>query len=237
MGRIALLSSSGGLCLHFTFSSICAGGIFQIIDHHLQRVKIEPDRGPRFSSAFWADFCKLLWATLSLSSGFHPQSNGQTERKNQDIEVALWCMASWNSTSWSPLLVWVEYAHNSLTSSATGLSTFQCVYSYQPPSFPVLNAGVSCPSALAYLRHCQRIWTQAQATLLRSVDCYAMQTNRCRTPAPTYLSTRDLPLWVESKKLAQGSWVRFPSRGSSASASEVNAGLSHLPHLQGQASP
>ncbi|KAJ0059683.1 hypothetical protein NL108_009809, partial [Boleophthalmus pectinirostris] len=47
------------------------------------------------------------------------KTNGQTERANQDLESALRCVASHNPTSWSSHLPWVEYAHNSLTSSAT----------------------------------------------------------------------------------------------------------------------
>lgn len=49
------------------------------------------------------------------------------ERKNEDMEVALRCMVSRDPTSWSNFLNWVEYTHNSLISSATGLSPFQCV--------------------------------------------------------------------------------------------------------------
>lgn len=54
---------------------------------------------------------------MSLSSGFHPQSNGQTERMNQVMEIALHYMVSGNPSSWCQHLLWVEYAHNSLTSS------------------------------------------------------------------------------------------------------------------------
>ncbi len=45
------------------------------------------DRGPQFSSRFWGAFCKLVGSFASLSSGFHPESNGQTERVNQDLET------------------------------------------------------------------------------------------------------------------------------------------------------
>ncbi|WP_353763811.1 DDE-type integrase/transposase/recombinase, partial [Shigella sonnei] len=43
------------------------------------------DRGPQFTSQFWREFCRLIGASVSLSSGFHPQSNGQAERANQTI--------------------------------------------------------------------------------------------------------------------------------------------------------
>ncbi len=39
------------------------------------------ERGPQFISKFWKEFCHLLG-----SSGYHPQSNGQTEKSNQDLE-------------------------------------------------------------------------------------------------------------------------------------------------------
>lgn len=64
-------------------------------------VDVVSDKGPQFSLAFWREFCSLLYATASLSSGFHLQSNVQTERMNQDMESALWCMASQNLSSWS----------------------------------------------------------------------------------------------------------------------------------------
>ncbi|KAF7650617.1 hypothetical protein LDENG_00123100, partial [Lucifuga dentata] len=47
------------------------------------------DRGPQFSSVFWREFCTLVGATVSLTSGFHPQSNGQTERMNQEMETSM----------------------------------------------------------------------------------------------------------------------------------------------------
>ena len=61
---------------------------------------------------------------LAPPSGFHPQSNGQTERVNQDLEGILRCYASNNPASWSKRLAWAEYAHNTLVSSATDLSPF-----------------------------------------------------------------------------------------------------------------
>ncbi len=71
-----------------------------VIDHvfriHGLSMDVVSDRGPQFVSKFWREFCYLLGATVSLSSGFHSQSNGQTERANQDLERMLRCLASQN---------------------------------------------------------------------------------------------------------------------------------------------
>ncbi len=46
----------------------------------------------QFFSKFCSEFCHLLGATVSLSSGLHPQSNGQTERAHQDLQRMLQCL-------------------------------------------------------------------------------------------------------------------------------------------------
>ena len=57
------------------------------------------DRGPQFTSQVWRAFSGALGATSSLSSRFHPQSNGQSERANQQMEAALRCITHASPTS------------------------------------------------------------------------------------------------------------------------------------------
>uniref|UniRef100_A0A673CBI9 Gypsy retrotransposon integrase-like protein 1 n=1 Tax=Sphaeramia orbicularis TaxID=375764 RepID=A0A673CBI9_9TELE len=175
------------------------------------------DRGPQFIASFWKAFCSLVGASVSLSSGFHPQSNGQTERLNQVLEVGLRVLASQNPASWSRHLLWVEFAHNSLPSASSGLSPFHVVYGYQPPLFPSLEKEVGVPSALALIHRCKRTWTRARQALLKASGRYKTSADAHRTPAPVYhpdqrvwLSAKHLPLRIESRKLAPRFVGPFP---------------------------
>ncbi|KAK2899769.1 hypothetical protein Q8A73_012898 [Channa argus] len=147
----------------------------ELLTQHVLRLHgiprdIVSDRGPQFVSQVWKAFCKALGETVSLSSGFHPQSNGQTERANQRLETALRCVTSSNPATWSSFIPWIEYAHNSLTSSATGLSPFMCSLGYQPRMFPNQETEIAVPSVNAHIRRCRRLWKEARAALLRTTQ-------------------------------------------------------------------
>ncbi|KAJ8356966.1 hypothetical protein SKAU_G00197600 [Synaphobranchus kaupii] len=169
---------------------------------------IVSDRGPQFSSQVWKAFCVALGASASLSSGFHPQSNGQAERANQDLGAALRCVTARNPASWSRFLPWVEYSHNSLKSTSTGLSPFECSLGYQPPLLSVQEAEVAVPSVKAHILKCKRIWRLARTALLRSNSRSQRLADLHRTAAPKYragqqvwLSTSNISLPSSSKKL------------------------------------
>lgn len=91
---------------------------------------------------------------VSLTSGFHPQTNGQTERINQEVEAKLRCMVCAEASSWSRQLPWVEYAHNMLPSFSLGCSPFQAAYGYQPPLFPEQMKGALFRSIQRLIHRC-----------------------------------------------------------------------------------
>jgi len=166
------------------------------------------DRGPQFTSQFWREFCRLIGASVSLSSGFHPQSNGQAERANQTIGRILRSLSFRNPASWAEQLPWAEYAHNSLPSSATGLSPFQSSLGYQPPLFSSQLAESSVPSAQAFVQRCERTWRRVRSALCRYRAQTVRAANKRRIKSPRYccgqrvwLSTRNLPLTTASRKL------------------------------------
>lgn len=70
------------------------------------------DRSPQFLSGIWRSFFSHLIVSVSLSSGYHPQTNGQTEQRIQDIRHCLWTYSHEHQHIWSCCLPWAEYAQN-----------------------------------------------------------------------------------------------------------------------------
>ncbi len=170
---------------------------------------IVSDRGPQFISRVWKSFFKLLGVTVSLSSGYHPQSNGQMERKIQEIGCFLRTFCHGHQHSWNQFIGWAEYAQNSLRQSSTGLTPFQCVLGYQPPMFPWDGEPSDVPAVDYWFRESERVWDEAHHHLQRALRRRKMTADLRRSDAPSYqpgqkvwLSTHDIRLRLPCKKLA-----------------------------------
>ncbi|KAL1269106.1 hypothetical protein QQF64_031395 [Cirrhinus molitorella] len=170
---------------------------------------IVSDRGPQFTSRVWTSFFNLLNVNISLTSGYHPQSNGQSERLNQEIIRFLRAYCQQHQTDWSRFLMWAEYAQNSLVKPATGLTPFKCILGYQPPLFPWSGEPSDLPSVTAWLQRSEETWDRAHTHLLHAVRQQTHQANQRRRSGPSlapgqwvWLSTRDLRLRLPCRKLS-----------------------------------
>lgn len=90
------------------------------------------DRGPIFTSEFWGSLCHACKIKRRLSTAFHPQTDGQTERMNQFIEHYLRCYIAETTLNWPALMPSAEWVHNSSKSSTTGKSPNEALMLYQP---------------------------------------------------------------------------------------------------------
>ncbi|KAI2645110.1 Transposon Tf2-9 polyprotein [Labeo rohita] len=169
---------------------------------------IVSDRGPQFTSRLWANFFRQLGVNVSLTSGYHPQANGQVERLNQELIRFLRTYCQNRQEDWSRFLFWAEYAQNSLHKPSTNLTPFQCVLGYQPPMFPWSGEPSELPAVDSWLQNSEETWNQAHVHLRGAVRRTQTQADRRRRPNPPYqpgqwvwLSTRDLRLRQPCKKL------------------------------------
>src|SRR5205807_9973954 len=81
---------------------------------------IVSDRDSHFQSHFWLALMDSMTVDIRLSTAFHPQTEGQTERVNQVLEQYLRCYCSYQQDNWAELLLLAEYAYNSAVSESQG---------------------------------------------------------------------------------------------------------------------
>ena len=73
----------------FSLERFCRFYIREIVRLHGVPVSIVSDREPRFTVHFWKSFQKAMGTRLMMSTAFHPQTDGQSERTIQVLEDML----------------------------------------------------------------------------------------------------------------------------------------------------
>lgn len=107
-----------------------------IVRHHGVPKRIVTDRDPRFLSNFWQSLWKLFGTKLAMSTSFHPQTDGQTERMNRTLEDILRHYISYQHTDWDEHLTAAEIAINNSVAQSTGMSPFYMNFG-KHPYFPL----------------------------------------------------------------------------------------------------
>ena len=92
--------------------------IREIVRLHGVPVSIVSDRDPRFTAHFWKSFQKAMGTRLTISTAFHPQTDGQSERTIQVLEDMLRACVLDHKGSWEEHFPLVEFAYTTVTRRA-----------------------------------------------------------------------------------------------------------------------
>ena len=146
-----------GVILCPTKKSITAEGITSLFFHKVFLCfglfdKVISDRGPQFTSSFARELGKLLHYNLSLSTAYHPQSDGETERVNQEIDTYLRIFCGNNPASWSESIFHAEFVHNHRPHSVTNQSLFYLMMGYEPCALPSVISNTSISTMKSRLK-------------------------------------------------------------------------------------
>ena len=177
------------------------------------------DRGPQFVAEVWKHLCRLLRIEARLSTAFHPETDGQTENANKDMERYLRSFINYLQDDWIDWLPMAEFSANNTESSAIKTSPFFANCGFHPRmSFdfePDLPADPIRPRELI-----QREKAETMANKMKEIGEFLReemtlaqaemeeQAHHYRTPAPRYevgdkvwLSTANIRTQRPSKKL------------------------------------
>ena len=146
---------------------------------------IVSDRGPQFASRFWSCLFKLLGTKTNLSSAYHPQSDGQTERVNQILEQYLRCFINYQQDNWVDLLPLAEFTYNNTTHASTKTTPFYANYGYHPRFDIKPSVAIQVPAAEDQITHLQDV-TQSlisEIKLAQKASKEFADEHRC-TPPP-----------------------------------------------------
>jgi hypothetical protein len=121
-----------------TTSDVTSAGTAQLLldnvfRHHGVPTSLLTDRAGIFTAAAFAEFTKLMGTKHNLTTAYHPQSDGQTERANQTLETMLrHYVGSRVHGDWHTCLAAAEFAINNAYSPSIGTTPFRLNYGREP---------------------------------------------------------------------------------------------------------
>lgn len=176
---------------------------------------IVTDRGSQFTGALWTQFCKLLTIVRRLSTAFHPQTDGSTERMNQTVETYLRTYINRAQDNWVELLPMAELAINNRNAQSTGVSPFFLSHGYHVEAIqlpdnvrPVVSARSPIERSEQIVQQLQKAREWAQTSIAVAQQEQEELANRTRQQAPQFkvgekvwLNLQNVRTTRQSKKL------------------------------------
>jgi len=184
---------------------------------HLLPEAITSDRGDQFVHGVWGHICDILKISKRLSTAYHPQTDGQTERMNTVVEEYIRHFTTHEQDDWDELLPMAQAAVMARDATSTGFSPFYLSHGYHPrigaeveiTGDPVQTASDPKEAAQAITKRIQDAMALAQTLMDDAQQRQEDITNRKRDPAPTFrvgdkvwLDLRNIRIDRPKKKLA-----------------------------------
>jgi len=158
------------------------------------------DRGPQYASAFTRDLANLLGIKLGISTAFHPQTDGQTERVNHEVEQYLRHFVNEYQNDWSSLLPTAEFALNNRVNASTRKTPFELVYGHNPRVGIEPRRESNIEKVEEFTARMKTTWEDAQSALRIAKEDMARYYNKSRKPAPSF----DIgdKVWLDATNIA-----------------------------------
>ena len=159
--------------------------INNIIRLHGVPQRIISDRDVRFDNNFWRSFTKQLNIELAMSTAYHPQTDGQTERANRTLQEMLRHYVYDNHKSWNMKLPLCEFAINNSISLSTGHTPFYLMYG-EHPLVPIVQhdeEASSVPAAVDAVDKLKTVLDEAKSKMEAAQRRQAQYANSSRRHA------------------------------------------------------
>jgi len=109
--RFTKMADSIGLATNATAMDVADTFLKEVWKLHGIPSEIVSDMDAKFSGQFWESLCKASGIKRRMSTAYHPQTDGQTERTNQVLESYLRNIVNYDQEDWYQMLPLAEYAY------------------------------------------------------------------------------------------------------------------------------
>jgi len=157
------------------------------------------DRGPQFVAELTKKLNRMLGIKTKLSTAFHPQTDGQIEQMNQELEQYLQFFVDHRQKDWPEWLVSAEFAVNNKTHTATKVSPFMANYGKEVRMEGDIRKKGKVESATEFVERMKKIHEEAKVALKKTQEKMKRYTDRSRKETEKWekgdrvlLSTKDL---------------------------------------------
>jgi len=164
------------------------------------------DHSPQFSSQVFREMARLLGIRTLRSTAYHPQTNGETEWVNQELEIYFRIFCSNNPETWKQLNPLMEFSHNQKVHSTTKQTLFYLMMGYEPKDIPLAFDRTNAPTAEQWMKTLKEAQNEAAAVYELARQMVAERTTRGFTPfkkgEQVWLDGWNLKIGYQSRKLA-----------------------------------